>query len=399
MTRMTEVLERKAAISGVGSSKIGRNLNRAPLDLTFDAIYETLAHAGLTFDDIDGLATTPGVSQSPGMSPVPLRDVKNGLGLKLNWFSSMVEGPSTMTTIMNAAMAVATGQARHVLCYRTATQDLAKRQAIMAAPRAADTPASRWNGWQMWAFPFNALSPANSFAMIARYRMEKFGLTRDQLGAWAVNCRRNARLNPTAVFRAPMTLDDYLSARMISDPLCLLDCDAPIDSAIAVIVSAVDAARDLRNPPLRIEAMSGALYGRDSWDQYEDIAGMAANDAGAHLWSRTDLKPSDVDVGNFYDGFSIQALVWLEALGFCARGESGAFIEGGQRIALEGEIPLNTGGGQLSGGRTHGFGLLKESCLQLWGQAGDRQVSNSPEVALTAVGGGALAGCLLLTRP
>lgn len=397
---MTEILERRAAIVGVGSSQIGRNIDRTPIDLTLDATFAALEHAGLTVDDIDGLATTPGWSQTAGMSPVPLRDIKNALGLRLNWFSSMLEGPSTMTTIMNAAMAVATGQARHVLCFRTATQDAARRQAKVTPTDkgTGDSAARRWDGWQAWTFPFNGLSPVHAHAMLAMVRMQHYGLTREQMGVWVLNCRRNAMLNPTAVFRDPLTMDDYLSARMIADPICLLDCDAPIDSATAVIVSSIDAARDLRNPPLRLEAMSGALYGRDSWDQYEDIAGMAANDAGAHLWSRTDLKPGDIDLANLYDGFSIQALIWLEALGFCGRGESGSFIEGGSRIAREGEIPMNTGGGQLSGGRTHGFGLLRESCLQLWGQAGERQVLGTPEVALTAVGGGALAGCLILTR-
>lgn len=401
------VLERNAAITGVGASQIGRNIGKPPLELTLDAVFAALADAGLTPADIDGLATTPGWSQSAGMAPVPMRDLKNGLGLKLNWFSSMVEAPSTMTTIFNAAMAVATGQARHVLCYRTATEDLAKRQRKRAAtssatkvnaPAPTAAPARRWEGWQAWAFPFNAVSPVHANAMLAKVRMEKFGLTREQLGAWAVNCRRNAALNPSAVYRDPMTLDDYLSARMIADPLCMFDCDAPIDSSIAVIVSARETARDLRKPPLRIEAMSGALHGRDSWDQYEDIAGMAANDAGRHLWERSGLKPTDVDLANLYDGFSIQGLVWLEALGFCGRGESGPFIEGGRRIALEGELPLNTGGGQLSGGRSHGFGLLRETCLQLWGEGGQRQVPNSPEVGVVGVGGGAYGGCLILTR-
>jgi acetyl-CoA acetyltransferase len=144
--------------------------------------------------------------------------------------------------------------------------------------------------------------------------------------------------------------------------------------------------------------MSGALYGKDSWDQFDDLASMAARDAGRHLWQRTDLRPSDIRLANLYDGFSIQPLIWMEALGFCGEGESGAFIEGGARIALDGELPLNTGGGQLSGGRLHGFGLLRETCLQLWGAAGERQVAGDPEIGLTAAGGGALAGCIILTR-
>ena len=117
------------------------------------------------------------------------------------------------------------------------------------------------------------------------------------------------------------------------------------------------------------------------------------------LWERTDLKPSDVDVAECYDGFSFIALAWLEALGFCGRGEGGPFVEGGKRIALDGEIPLNTQGGQLSAGRLHGYGFLHEACTQLWGEGGDRQVPGDPQVGVAAAGGGPLGGVLLLTRP
>jgi acetyl-CoA acetyltransferase len=378
-------------------SKIGRKLDRSALDLTIDAILEALEHAGLGIQDVDGLCATPGMSETPGMAPVPVREVKNALGLRLNWFGSMQEGPGQLSAVMNPAMWVACGQARHVLCYRTATQYSARGQE--QKPLASgEPPAKRWNGWQSWSFPFNGLSPIHIHAMITRLRMERYGLTREQLGWWAVNCRRNAMLSPSAVYRDPLSLADYLESRMIADPLCLYDCDAPIDSSVAVVVSRADAARDLRNPPLVIEAMSGALYGKDSWDQFDDLASMAARDAGAQLWSRTDLKPADVQLANLYDGFSVQALIWMEALGFCGEGESGAFIDGGTRIAIDGELPLNTGGGQLSGGRTHGFGLLRETCIQLWGEAGARQVPGNPAIGLAAAGGGALAGCMLLTR-
>ena len=125
---------------------------------------------------------------------------------------------------------------------------------------------------------------------------------------------------------------------------------------------------------------------------------MANRDAGAHLWTRTDLKPSDVDVVELYDGFSFLTLSWLEALGFCAPGEGGPFIEGGQRIARDGELPLNTHGGQLSAGRLHGYGFLHEACVQLRGEGGERQVAGSPEVAVAAAGGGNTCGCMLLRR-
>ena len=196
-----------------------------------------------------------------------------------------------------------------------------------------------------------------------------------------------------------MTLESYFAARMISTPFCLFDCDVPVDGATAVIVSRADAARDLRRPPLRVEAVGSALHGRPSWDQFDDLTTMAMRDAGAMLWTRTDLKPADVDVAELYDGFSFLALAWLEGLGFCRKGEGGPFIEGGKRIALDGELPLNTNGGQLSGGRLHGYGFLHEACVQLWGEGGARQVPGGPRVAVAAAGGGPLAGCLLVTRP
>ena len=155
----------------------------------------------------------------------------------------------------------------------------------------------------------------------------------------------------------------------------------------------------MRRPPLRVEAVGSALHGRPSWDQFDDLTTMAMRDAGAMLWTRTDLKPADVDVAELYDGFSFLALAWLEGLGFCRKGEGGPFIEGGKRIALDGELPLNTNGGQLSGGRLHGYGFLHEACVQLWGEGGARQVPGNPQVAVAAAGGGPLAGCLLVTRP
>ena len=119
---------------------------------------------------------------------------------------------------------------------------------------------------------------------------------------------------------------------------------------------------------------------------------------GPHLWKSTDFKPADVRVANLYDGFSPQALVWLEALGFCGHGESGPFVEGGHRIGLDGELPLNTGGGQLSGGRMHGYGLLWETCIQMWGEGGERQVPGDVNLGIAAAGGGPLAASILLRR-
>src|SRR5207245_1802967 len=218
------------------------------------------------------------------------------------------------------------------------------------------------------------------------------------LAQLALNARKNAARNPQAIYREPLTLDDYLGARMISSPFCLYDCDVPADGGTAMIVSRADATSGLRRPPIRVEAVGSAIHGRPSWDQWDDLTTMALRDAAAMMWSRTDLRPAEVDVAEMYDGFSFITLAWIEAMGFCAKGEGGPFIEGGQRIALDGEVPLNTNGGQLSAGRLHGYGFLHEACLQLWGEGGDRQVPGEPEIGVAAAGGGPLAGSLLLTR-
>jgi acetyl-CoA acetyltransferase len=392
-----DIFERRAAICGAGLACAGRTTERSPLELTLDAIADALADAGLDYADIDGLSSWPGMSVTPGMAPVTLREVKEALDLKLNWFGASPEAAGQLSAVMNAAMAVASGQARHVICFRTLSQ-YSEQVKARGKPVDARSEPARVDGLMSWIKPFNGLSAAHPLALVATRHMHEYGTTRAQLGAIAVNGRNNARRNPRALYREPLTLDDYLSARMITSPLCLYDCDAPIDGATVLIVSHIDAARTLRKPPLRIEAMSGALYGRNSWDQFDDLTSMAARDAGTHLWTRTDLKPGDVQVANLYDGFSILTLVWLEALGFCGKGESGPFVEGGTRIALDGTLPLNTGGGQLSAGRLHGFGLLWETCIQLWGEGEERQVAGRPEVGIAAAGGGPLAGCLLLTR-
>jgi acetyl-CoA acetyltransferase len=396
-----DVLERRAAITGIGQSQVGRRLNRDPLDLTLDACLAAIEDAGLTRDDIDGLATYPGaMGGAPGFSGAGVTEVHDALRLELDWFTGGIELPGQLGSVIDACLAVACGLATHVLCFRSVWEATAQgkggRQGIGVG--GGDGGGFRASGMTEYTLPFRAYSAANWIALFAQRHFYEFGTTREQLAQIALNARRNAAGNPSAVYRDPMTMADYFAARMITTPFCLFDCDVPVDGATAVIVSRRDRARDLRRPPLVVEAVGSALRGRPSWDQFDDLTTMAARDAGAMLWERSDLRPSDVQVANVYDGFSFIAMSWLEALGFCGKGESGPFVEGGKRIALDGELPLNTGGGQLSGGRLHGYGLLHESCLQLWGEGGDRQVPGGPRVAVAAAGGGPLAGCLLLTR-
>ncbi len=391
---MREPLERKAIVTGVGQSQIGRRLFRSDLDLTCEAALAAIRDAGLAPDDIDGIAAYPGpVPSPPGFSGPGVAEVQDALGLRVSWHMSGLEGPGQIMPIIQAVLAVAAGLCRHALVYRTVTESSA----------AADTGrlgigagAQEIRGFGAFLIPFGAMSAANWLALYARRHMHEYGTKREHLGMIALTARRHAALNPAAIYREPLTMEDYLRARMVSDPFCLYDCDVPVDGSTAVVISSADVARDLPRPPVRIHAVGTALRGRPVWDQWEDLTTMAARDAAAHMWSRADLKPGDVDTAQLYDGFSFLALAWLEALGFCAKGEGGPFVEGG-RIALGGELPLNTWGGQLSGGRLHGFGFVAEAVRQLRAECGARQVPHC-EVAVVAVGGGPVAGCMLLTR-
>ena len=392
--------ERNAVISGVGQSQVGRRIYRDPLDLTIEATFDALDDAGLTVKDLDGISTYPGnMGVPPGFSGVGVTELQEALHLELEWFAGGVESPGQFGSIINAIAAVSIGLCKHVICFRTVWEASAQGDQGRASVTAGGGGGGyRADGFMQWTLRFGAPSAANWIGMMAQRHFHEFGTTREQLAQIALNARKNAALNPKAIYRDPMTMDDYLNVRMVSEPLCLYDCDVPADGSTAVIVSAAETAGDLRRPPVRIEAVGSALRGRNSWDQFDDLTTMAARDAGKMMWERSDLTPADVDLVEAYDGFSFITLCWLEALGFCGHGEGGPFIEGGHRIARDGELPLNTHGGQLSSGRLHGYGFLHEACTQLWGQAGARQVAGDPEVAVAAAGGGPLAASLVLTR-
>lgn len=400
---MASGFESGVVISGIGQSDVGRRLRRDPLDLTLDAALAAIGDAGLSRDEIDGVATYPGMMGADVAFSGPTTDaVIDALRLRVDWFDAGFEGPGQLKAIFNAAMAVGHGLARHVLVYRTVTEGSAQGEGGRAG-----TLMSHFSGGDrkvltgavQWMFPYGAYSPANWFALYAQRHFHEFGTTREQLAGFVLNDRKNAAHNDKAIYRTTLTLDDYLSARRVTSPFCIYDCDVPCDGSTAFIVSDARYRSDTPNGAVGIEAIGTAVHGRTSYDQWEDMTTMMARDAAAHLWSRTDLRCGDVDFAQLYDGFSFFALAWLEALGFCERGEAGPFVDGGDRISLGGELPLNTGGGQLSGGRLHGFGLLYEACLQLRGEAGPRQLARR-DVGLVALGGGPLfCGCVLLTRP
>jgi acetyl-CoA acetyltransferase/uncharacterized OB-fold protein len=387
--------EHDCAITGVGASRLGRRLMADPLALTVDACRAAVEDAGLTLDDIDGLATYPGGTVVGGFSEGGLTGVEAALRLRPAWHTGGAELPGPGGSLVAAMLAVSAGLARHVLCYRTVWQatwtELARTGRISAGGGGRIGPPMDTT------VPMGAHSPANVLAINASHYLRRYGGSRETLGWIALNARANAARHPQAIYREPLTMADYLAARTVSTPFGLYDCDVPCDGSIAVVVSAVETAADLRQPPVLVNAAGTQVSERVDWDQSTLTHEPQVLGTAAHLWSRTDLRPSDVDLAQLYDGFTFNCLSWLEALGFCGIGEAPAFLDGGKSIALDGEIPLNTHGGQLSHGRTHGFGLVQEAILQLRGDAGDRQVRDA-EVAVVSSGGLTPSSALLLTR-
>lgn len=385
--------EDRVVISGIGISQVGRRLGRQPLTLTIEACRAAIEDAGLTPADIDGLSTYPGAGAGGAISEGGVSVLEEALQIKPVWHNGAMETPGQAGSILTAMLAVASGMARHVLCFRTvweSTHTDLLRTGGLPLPRGG-----RPSGFFAHRAPFGATSAANWIGMHASHYFHRYGVERETLGWIALNARQNAALNPYAIYTDPVTMDDYLDARMISTPFGLLDCDVPCDSSVAVIVSAAETSGDLRVRPIRVEAVGSQMTERPSWDQgtFTHLPGVFG--PAAHLWTRTDLTPADVDVALLYDGFSFNCLSWLEALGFCGIGEAKDFLEGGTRIALSGDLPLNPHGGQLSAGRTHGYGFFHEAVLQLRGDGGERQVDRA-RVAAAAIGGGVPGGCFLL---
>ncbi len=396
----TERIEDKVAITGIGTSAIGRRLMRQPLALTVEAIKAAVADAGLTIEDIDGLSTYPGGPPMGGFSEGGVSAVEDALGIRPTWYNGGSETFGPAGSVIAAMIAVAAGIAKHVVCFRTVWQaTFAALQRAQSASNASPYGAGFVSGGGRvpgFSGPYGIGSAANNLAMYASHHFHKYGTTRETLGWIALNQRRNAGLNPKAIYRDPLTMEDYLSARMISWPFGLYDCDVPADGSIAVVVSHIDTVKDLRSKPVFVEAIGTQMTERVEWAQSTMTHEPQVLGPSAHLWTRTDLRPDDVDVACLYDGFTFNCVSWIEGLGFCGIGEAKDFLAGGKNISLdEGMFALNPHGGQLSAGRTHGMGFVHEAVVQLRGDGGDRQRKNA-RVAVVSSGGLTPAGAILL---
>jgi acetyl-CoA acetyltransferase len=384
----SEIPERGAIVSGIGISEIGRRTGRGGYDLALEAIFAALDDAGLTREDIGGLAS---------VGEVPLSDVQDMLRLDIGWQAKGLGFGGVLMPFIEGSFAIAAGLARHVLVYRTvAGARMGSGFGARQAAAAAAEHGARVGGAEQWTTPFHAYGTIPFHAMMARRHMHEYGTTKEQLGAIAVTQRYHAGLNERAAYRDPITMEDYLASRSICEPLSLFDCDVPIDGAIALVLSTADYEADCPNPAVRVQAVGGAITDRGyTWELRSDFPGMMMFDAAAQMWGRTDLSASDVDVAQVYDGFSFQALQWLEDVGFSPRGESGARVAAGE-FTFGGRVPICTDGGQLGVGRYHGLDKLAEGARQIWGGAGGGQVEGA-EVSFVGSGGGIRGAAILLT--
>ncbi len=378
---MSAPLARRAAIAGIGATEFSKESGRTELRLAAEAVSAALDDAGLAASDVDGLVTFT-------MDSNDEIAVARCLGIpELTYFSRVhFGGGAACGTVLHAAMAVATGAARTVVCYRAFNERSGRRfGAGRQGPGAgadADAPIPT-----DWYAPFGLVTPAAWVAMFARRYMHEYGATSEDFGRVAVADRKHAATNPRAWFHGrPITLEEHQRSRWIVEPLHLLDCCQESDGAVALVVTSRERARDLRQPAALIEAAAqGSSYEQEMMTSYyrDEISGLPEMRLVAdQLWRMSGLRPADVQTAVLYDHFTPFVLTQLEELGFCKRGEARHFIADGN-IEIGGALPINTHGGQLGEAYIHGMNGIAEAVRQIRGTAAN-QLARVEHVVVTA---------------
>jgi acetyl-CoA acetyltransferase len=352
-------LQDAAAIVGIGQTEFAKRIDRPEAQLAAEAVVAALTDAGIDPGEVDGLSsytleTTDEVTLAKSV----------GLG-DITYFSQVgYGGGAGCATIGHAAMAIATGQADVVVAWRSRKRGAASSRPWAAAPSSLAVPGQ-------WTRPAGLLRPVDEVAMLARRYMYEYGGTRLQLAEVALAIRAHANRNPAALMHdKAMSLDDYMVARFISEPLCLFDNCLETDGALAVVLVSADRARDCPHPPALVHA-----FGQGLNRQHETMVNYYSDDpltgpawaCARKLWSQSDLGPNDVDVAQIYDAFTPLILLSLEGYGFCGRGEAGDFVAEGNLRWGSGALPTNTSGGGLSEAYVHGFNLITEGVRQVRG--------------------------------
>ena len=374
--------DRTPVIVGVGLS----DYPKAPhLDATghhVQAMRRALEDSGVRKQDIDGYATVGmlGADEAPTMAEY--------LGIDHRWFDSTMTGGSSFEFhVQHAAAAIRDGMCDTVLI--TYGSDFFSRMGRVLGTGGFIQRAQRVGGPNQFEAPYGQ-TLIGSYAFAARRHMHEYGTTSEQLAEIAVGVREYAGLNPRAMYRDPITVDDVLSSRMVADPLHKLDCCVTSDGGGAIVLTTAERARDLRQPPVFV---LGAASTETHWyiSQMPDYTVSGAAECGPVAFAQAGLTPADVDTIQLYDSFTITVLLLVEGLGFCGRGEGGPFVAEGH-LRRGGSLPLNTDGGGLSSCHPgmRGIFLLAEATRQLRGQAGEAQVPDC-SVALACGSGGWLS--------
>lgn len=361
-----------AVIVGYGETPYHKRNQRDPIWYIAEAVRRALDHAGIDKREVDGLAVT-----CFRMPPDNATTIGHHLGMELRWVYHGVQGGAAgISSILAAARAIEAGAAEVVVCVAADSFQVDEHMELL---EQFNRPMRDYLN------PYGFGGANGIFALVQRRHMHEFGTTREQLGKLAVTQRANAALNPNALLREPMTLDDYLNARLIADPLRLYDCVLPCGGGDAVVLTSFDRAKALGRKPVRILA-GDELHNYDpdtvvvleaGWSRYRD-----------RLFENAGLGHDDLDMVQLYDDYPIMEVIQLEDLGFCAKGEGGAFIERTD-ISLTGTLPINTGGGQLSCGQCGaGGGMIGvvEAVRQLYGEGGARQVRNAKTALVSGFG-------------
>jgi len=369
----TSYLRGAAAIVGASLGGVPMAPGRSALEILGEAVHGALADAGLKLSDVDGLFTGSSYHFLAGLS------VAEYLGIHPKFCeATMVGGSSYVGHLLTAAMALHTGQCEVALiCYGSN-----QGSGFGKLKSMAETP--------LYEAPYEPRYPISSYALAAARHMHQYGTTREDLAYIAVAARQWAQLNPLAHARDPLSIRQVLASRLLSDPLSVLDCCLVTDGGGALVLVRSDRARDFPKPPVYVLGTAAATWHRQI-GAMPDLTVTAAAESGPRAFAMAGLGPKDVDVLGLYDAFTINTLLFLEDLGFCAKGEGGAFVRNG-RIAPGGELPVNTNGGGLSCCHPgmYGMFLLIEAVQQLRAEAGARQVPNA-EIALCHGNGGVLS--------
>lgn len=381
--RTRDALGGRAAIVGIGATEFSKDSGRSELRLAVEAVRAALDDAGLTPADVDGMVTFT-------MDTNPEITVAQACGIgELSFFSRVhYGGGAACATVQQAALAVATGVAEVVVCYRAFNERSGRRFGSGVTHREPSAEGAALG----WSLPFGLLTPASWVAMAAQRYLHRYGLTPEVFGRVAVVDRKYAATNPAAYFHGrPITLAEHAASRWIVEPLRLLDCCQETDGAQAIVVTSVERARDLPRPPAVIAAAAqGAGRAQEQMTSFyrDDLSGLPEMGVVARqLWRTAGCGPGEMDVAILYDHFTPFVLMQLEEFGFCGRGEAADFVG-------EERLPINTHGGQLGEAYLHGMNGIAEGVRQIRGTAVNR-VPGAERVLVTAGTGVPTSGLVL----